>query len=304
MVALFLLIALSILGQIAHGWGYHESCKSIESELKAAMLVVFRRAKDASKAIETLPRNQNIEVLIKLLFGEDQNTIEDARVRLESIQFMDVFNSNRPDPYDVIIYCTTDRITDTKDKKGVRDGYRDPDRKNDVEGFANMDNCRDENHQGDASTRALTINKGKKTENGKPTREVDPDTIQLCPWFLKQIAGPPPTYEVTDDLVKKAAAMKAKSLLKKFVSKLSNEVATPVDSLAGFEHVLLHEMMHSATALYADDKPDKRCYGWKHCGKCKRSDNADSLAYFALAVELAYYRSYTVNKDGTLQKIA
>lgn len=31
--------------------------------------------------------------------------------------------------------------------------------------------------------------------------------------------------------------------------------------------------------------------------------DADTLAYFALAVELVLHRGYTVNKDGTLQKL-
>lgn len=63
-------------------------------------------------------------------------------------------------------------------------------------------------------------------------------------------------------------------------------------------------MTHSAIAGYSDDTPANKCYGWKHSAKCQESENADTLAYFALAVELVLHRGYTVNKDGTLQKLA
>lgn len=106
-----------------------------------------------------------------------------------------------------------------------------------------MDDCKSDNRNGDASTRALTINIGmKKDKNGKDTTETIPDTIQLCPWYLKQLAGPPPRYDLPDELVKKAADVKSKGLLGKLTAKLNNEVATPIDSLAGFAHVLLHEV--------------------------------------------------------------
>lgn len=142
-----------------------------------------------------------------------------------------------------IIHCSTDRITDYNDDKGVKIGYHDPDRNANVRGGARMDDCRSANHKGDASTRALTINLGsKKDKNGKDTKETKPDTIQLCPWYLTQLAGPPPTYDTPDELVKKAADVKAKGLLGKLNAKLNGEIATPIDSLAGFEHVLLHEV--------------------------------------------------------------
>lgn len=64
----------------------------------------------------------------------------------------------------------------------------------------------------------------------------------MCPWFLAQIAAPPTSYSLTPELVKKAADVKAKSLLGKLNAKYDGDFASPVDSLGGFEHVLLHEV--------------------------------------------------------------
>ncbi|RDL35222.1 uncharacterized protein BP5553_07153 [Venustampulla echinocandica] len=309
MIAFLLLIVLGVLGQVAYGWGMHESCQSIEQPLKNAMTVAFQRATEAKAEIRKIPRDKHVDALVKVVFGSDDAKAADAAQRLEAIQWLDIFSTSRPTAYNVILYCSTDRITDyigrDPENKGKKIGYEDPDRNARVKGGALMDDCRSENHNGDASTRALTINLGsKKDKDGKDQRERIADTIQLCPWYLRKLAGPPPSYDTPDELVKKAADVKAKNLLAKFNAKLNHETATPIDSLAGFEHVLLHEMTHSAIAGYSDDTPAGKCYGWKHSVKCQKSENADSLAYFALAVELVLHRGYTVNKDGTLQKLA
>lgn len=143
-----------------------------------------------------------------------------------------------------LIYCSTDRIIDKFDKNNVNIGYRDPDR-DDVflERDAFMDGCRSDNHETYPLVQALTINYGSKKDwDGNDNQELVPDTIQLCPWWLRQLAGPPPKWGMSDELVKKAADKKAKGLLGKLTAKLNNERATPIDSLATFEHVLLHEV--------------------------------------------------------------
>ncbi|CAG8980646.1 hypothetical protein HYALB_00012727 [Hymenoscyphus albidus] len=277
-------IGLSLLVQAVHSWGYHESCNTIGQQLKDAMQVAFRRAVEAKQEIDREPRDKHIEALLQTLFGGDDKKVLD------------------------MIYCSTDRIGEYVDPITKDRGYTDPDRggiDKPIIGTNRMDNCRSEDRaSSEASTRALTINRGVALfKDGKRVPELYPDTIQLCPWYLKKIAGPPPKYNTPDELVKQAADKKSKGLLGKFIAKRNGENATPIDSLFGLEQVLLHELTHTSMAGYSDDTPPNACYGWKDSAKCQLSQNVDNIAYFALAVELVLHRGYTVNKDGTLQPL-
>jgi hypothetical protein len=120
-----------------------------------------------------------------------------------------------------------------------------------------MDDCCSDNRNNDASMRALTIKIGFETKDDKLTREVMPDTIQLFPWYLKQFLGPPTKYDMPlpAELIQKAADMKARVVVGKLTSKLTGDVATPIDSLAGFAHVLFHEVrvLLNAGSMLIDD---------------------------------------------------
>lgn len=104
-----------------------------------------------------------------------------------------------------------------------------------------MDSCRGIS-QGDTMTRALMINLGKaKNDKGEDNVEIMADTLQLCEGYLAQLglSG----FAMTDDLIKRAADVKAKGLVGKFIAKLTGgETAAPIDSTFDFASVLLHEV--------------------------------------------------------------
>ncbi|CAG8949101.1 hypothetical protein HYFRA_00002230 [Hymenoscyphus fraxineus] len=308
MIPFLPLIVLGLLVQAVHSWGYHESCNTIGQQLKDAMQIAFRRAAEAKQEIDREPRDKHIEALLQILFGGDEKKVldfKDACGHLsEQLQGFDLHQSDLSDGLFQKAHLTF--VVDDLLLHRPHRGYTDPDRggiDKPVMGTKRMDNCRSEDRASfEASTRALTINRGAALfKDGERVPELYPDTIQLCPWSLKKIAGPPPKYDTPDELVKQAADKKSKGILGRFIAKRNGETATPIDSLFGLEQVLLHELTHTYAAGYSDDTPANACYGWKHSAKCQLSHNVDNIAYFALAVELVLHRGYTVNKDGTLQ---
>ncbi|RMJ15059.1 hypothetical protein CDV36_005304 [Fusarium kuroshium] len=77
---------------------------------------------------------------------------------------------------------------------------------------------------------------------------------------------------------------------------------TPIDLLDRLESTMLHELTHTTTGRNTDDVELGNSYGWRNCLRIQSTRNADSIALFALAVELIDFYHYDVNAAGELTK--
>ncbi|KAJ4175243.1 hypothetical protein NW754_005663 [Fusarium falciforme] len=77
----------------------------------------------------------------------------------------------------------------------------------------------------------------------------------------------------------------------------------PIDLLDRLESTMLHELTHTTAGRLTQDVELPNSYGWKNCVRLKKHSNADSIALFALAVELINFYHYDVNEAGELTKI-
>ncbi|RSL67539.1 hypothetical protein CEP53_002962 [Fusarium sp. AF-6] len=77
---------------------------------------------------------------------------------------------------------------------------------------------------------------------------------------------------------------------------------TPIDLLDRFEITMLHELTHTTTGRNTVDVGWPKSYGWRRSVKIQSTRNADSIAFFALAVELINFYHYDVNAAGELTK--
>ncbi|KAM0419073.1 hypothetical protein ACHAPT_012012 [Fusarium lateritium] len=84
---------------------------------------------------------------------------------------------------------------------------------------------------------------------------------------------------------------------------LGNWGWTPIDLLDRLESTMLHELTHTTAGRRTEDEELPNSYGWKNCLRIKKYSNADSIALFALAVELIDFYHYDINEAGELTKI-
>ncbi|KAK8127786.1 hypothetical protein PG984_008894 [Apiospora sp. TS-2023a] len=75
---------------------------------------------------------------------------------------------------------------------------------------------------------------------------------------------------------------------------------TPMDIFETPELTMLHELTH---LLATANTHDRGGYGWVKCIKAKTHHNADSLAYFALVVDLIENYGCDADEQGTLSRI-
>ncbi|CRK37865.1 hypothetical protein BN1723_015257 [Verticillium longisporum] len=103
------------------------------------------------------------------------------------------------------------------------------------------------------------------------------------------------------DRVEKAAYP---SLWDKVKVKLPGLDFGAVDILATPELTMLHELTHLLAVADAVDSEGRNSYGWLNCVRMKSFKNADSLAYFALVVDLIQRYGYDVDDKGKLNKFS
>ncbi|KAK1580188.1 uncharacterized protein LY79DRAFT_311178 [Colletotrichum navitas] len=66
----------------------------------------------------------------------------------------------------------------------------------------------------------------------------------------------------------------------------TTEFRSDVDILSTLEVTVLHELMHTRAGEHADDAPFGKCYLWDNILKAKNENNAESLAYLAMIIQL------------------
>ncbi|KAI1248074.1 hypothetical protein MGN70_010323 [Eutypa lata] len=131
-----------------------------------------------------------------------------------------------------------------------------------------------------------------------------PDTLQICPWFLD--------YAMKQDaqFQSQFSAGKVAWTIKNFkLDRLATWVAyTPIDLFQLFDKVLVHELSHTRRGGELDDVGGFFGYGWKNCRQlsAQRGDksphrNADTIALFG-SISGLIVKGGKMHEDGTFDK--
>ncbi|KAK8877640.1 hypothetical protein PGQ11_002586 [Apiospora arundinis] len=138
------------------------------------------------------------------------------------------------------------------------------------------------------------IDESPKREDFIRTRDLMPNTMDLCKWYLleKQSQDWPRIDQETVERVRDEA----------FVSGLRNNDKA-VDTLSTtLSATLLHELTHTNRGGGLEDKGDWNCYGWVCVGNLKDPTNADSVNMLGVVLKL-WSMGYYVNSDGRVERI-
>ncbi|KAF3347805.1 hypothetical protein VD0002_g6235 [Verticillium dahliae] len=133
----------------------------------------------------------------------------------------------------------------------------------------------------------------------QPWPEHSPEYIAFHPRYMKKSTEK--NSMLNHDRVEKAAYP---SLWDKVKVKLPGLDFGAVDILATPELTMLHELTHLRAVADAVDSEGRNSYGWLNCVRLKSFKNADSLAYFALVVDLIQRYKYDVDDKGKLNKFS
>ncbi|KAF7197358.1 hypothetical protein HII31_01168 [Pseudocercospora fuligena] len=294
------------------------SCKGKQYDLmlKAAE-AAFDLANEAYAAIQPTPRDNNVQRLISLLFG-DQADLSRVRDSLRRLQFArtklepegrGMISSNQ-----VMFYCDLERV-------------RRSERLGQSRWIDSVTNRMFNDNQGETvetckssldTTLAVTWNPDEKVvpQEGRFVSTATPSQVTLCPWFINWAVNE--DYQVWNDMSLKVVA--ATAAIPLLTRNPFNYPLTPVDAFGLLERVILHELTHTTLGGKSEDVemqqgglwPLKIAYGWRATrnlveqgvqGEDLPSKNADSIALFAMGIKLLGQETPTYIEDnGSLSK--
>ncbi|RSL49940.1 hypothetical protein CEP54_012192 [Fusarium duplospermum] len=157
---------------------------------------------------------------------------------------------------------------------------------------------------------AIAVTSQMKTRDWDPRA---PEIVAYNQWKLSYTInwdGFPGNDLVTGGIKIDQAAVEAAAnprLHRWFVTQIPSWVPrisfAPIDLLDRLESTMLHELTHTIAGRRTVDLDWPNSYGWRNCLRIQSHKNADSIALFALAVELINHYQYDVNEAGELIRI-
>ena len=118
----------------------------------------------------------------------------------------------------------------------------------------------------------------------------DPNVIVLCDTYLEFLFGPIYNAVISPQF----SSMPEMAGTTRTKVDFNAIARTPIDNVAMMDVRLLHELTHTTVSRIYDltipqgiDTKDVTGLDWVDCVKAKDPENAESIAYFALAVHLA-----------------
>ncbi|KAF2177385.1 hypothetical protein K469DRAFT_809349 [Zopfia rhizophila CBS 207.26] len=265
-------------------------------KLQNAFELAFSYARVITQNKDKFEDNTRVKDVTNWILGENakidsegMNKWDLARLYLTNLNSVEK-RSDTPD--DVRIYYDTSRLEVTDLPSGAKKTH---------DKINNLSNLGD----GIADCNEKT---GIKAWTGSEPARHAFSTIQICPWYLK---------EMMIAKVGTFSAFKTKGLrlLDKGLDRL-----IPIDSPAGidyialFEVTMLHELTHTKIAggIYGEGGSKDidglgNSYQWKNIRRLSQGEdsweNADSLAYWAFAVKMILEDGVTITENGDVEKV-
>lgn len=151
----------------------------------------------------------------------------------------------------------------------------------------------------DADTTTQGVTSPGKGKPGEPWQPGSPEVITFKQNYFDTAIEQNAIFDL--DHIKKAARTDALARVKMILF-LRFRKPAQVDILDTPDFVLLHELTHTVVGGDASDTDGDNSYGWLNCVRLKDIGNAESLAFFALTVDLIQNYGYDVDDKGKLKK--
>ncbi|KAH7165281.1 hypothetical protein EDB81DRAFT_852200 [Dactylonectria macrodidyma] len=248
------------------------------------------------------PDDRIMKQMTRLFGNDDVSTAYDIFARFDAVrQYVRIDMDSRSEQWkqirdksDLEIHCNADYIIPDSSFPEPNIHWID-----DIQKLPVRDTDAILEFKGEKSTSQAVTSPARAWKVGEVWPDNVPELITFDPEWIQTAVAKNSIFN--SDRVKKAVHPSLRRNIQVKFQRFTD--ITNIDVLQTLEFTLLHELMHTAVGGLALDMDDDDSYGWVNCRRLKDTNNAESLAFFGLVIDLIQNHKYDVNDKGSLKSI-